>query len=270
MADTEEKEKEKGPEKVDEVLGRVLSAFSESVQGRTPEEEARLTGAEAERLRGQREHNFESSGVPRKYLGVKLSDLRSSPLQLLARSFDGKTVDLCSAADSFISDVESGIPRAFWLCGNSGTGKTTFALAIMRELCRAGVSAAYFKSHRVMQAFEETKYFSSRGRRACDVMDDVCRPRFRVFDEIGRYPVAEWEKFRLFDISNEVYEDGGSSIYISNLSRKELGDFLGSASVDRFRGSSMSLEFDGQSLRGEAGELYTRFGPALWVSAGAA
>ncbi|MBQ3801407.1 MAG: ATP-binding protein [Treponema sp.] len=266
MADIEDKE----PVTADEAFGRVLSAFAESAGKMTSEEEVRLTEAEAGRLRGRREQNFIGSGVPRKYLGVELSEIRSSGLSLCAKDFSGKAVDLYAEADSFIADVVSGVSRALWLCGNSGTGKTTFALAIMRELCRAGVSAAYFKSHRVMQSFEETKYFSSRGRRACDVMDDVCRPRFRVFDEIGRYPVAQWEKFRLFDISNEVYEAGGSSIYISNLSRDELAMFLGAASVDRFRGSSMTLEFDGRSLRGRSGELYTKFGWADMGAAGAA
>ena len=178
----------------------------------------------------------------------------------MMKTKDDKYANFDEVFIPFIADVAKGKPRALWLCGCGGTGKTAVALAVLRELCRAGVSAGYFKMHRVMQDFEETKYFSSRGRRMSDVMDELCRPRFRVIDEIGRYPVAEWEKFRLFDISNEVYEQGGSSIYISNLSRVELGNFLGAACVDRFRGSAMTLEFDGPSFRGDDAELYTEFG----------
>ena len=210
-------------------------------------------------IRKNREDNFRSSGIPRKYLGVELEELRMWSLKLPMTTLDGKDADF-SLFDSFIADVVSGKPRALWLCGNSGTGKTTVALAVLRELCRKGISCAYFKMHRIMQDFEETKYFSSRGRKAGDVMKDLCFPRFRVVDEIGRYPVAEWEKFRMFDISNEVYESGGSSIYISNLYRKELSKFLGSACTDRFRGSAMTLEFGGTTLRGSPGELYTEFG----------
>ena len=241
--------------KLDLVFEDVLSSLGSS----SSEHDAFVDEINEKTIRENRENNFRSSGVPKKYLDVELEELRMSSLKLSMTTLDGKDVDF-SLFDSFIADVVSGKPRALWLCGNSGTGKTTVALAVLRELCRKGISCAYFKMHRIMQDFEETKYFSSRGRKAGDVMKDLCLPRFRVVDEIGRYPVAEWEKFRMFDISNEVYESGGSSIYISNLYRKELSKFLGSACTDRFRGSAMTLEFGGKTLRGSPGELYTEFG----------
>ena len=255
----ETEEEVKKAEDYGKSLDRVFESVLTSLGGSTQEHDLFVDEVNEKMLRENREQNFKSSGIPRKYLDVELEALRLSPQKISMKALSGKSEEF-SVFDTFIADVAAGKPSSLWLCGNSGTGKTTVAIAVLRELCRKGVSCAYFKMHRIMQDFEETKYFSSRGRRAGDVMRDLCFPRFRVIDEIGRYPVAEWEKFRIFDISNEVYESGGSSIYISNLNRNELSKFLGSACTDRFRGSAKSLEFDGQTFRGIPGELYTEFG----------
>lgn len=90
------------------------------------------------------------------------------------------------------------------------------------------------------------------------IMDGICCPRFRVIDEVGRYPDSKTEQFVLYDISNRCYETYGSSIYVTNLSRHETGNFLGGAVIDRFRGIGMTIEFCGKSYRGTEKELYTR------------
>lgn len=247
-----------GFDSLDSVFDRLIASLQRDVSF-SEERDREIDKNEAERLKKLREDNFLYSGIPLKYRHVEYSELAFSPLAFSMKDFKGGRADFREVFGTFLADVKAGRPRALWLCGNGGTGKTAGALAVEHELCRAGISCAYFKMHRIMQQFEETKYFASRGKRAQDVMSEVCGPRFRIIDEIGRFPFPDWEQFRLFDISNEVYENGGSSIYISNLSRKELAAFLGAACTDRFRGMSGSYEFDGVSFRGQAGELYTDF-----------
>lgn len=160
---------------------------------------------------------------------------------------------------NYIDDVAAGKMRFLWLCGNPGTGKTILAVAVIHELCRMGVSCAYFKSHKIMQRLRDAERFSS-GINPKDVLSEIIAGKFRVIDEIGRWPVPEWERFRLFDIINDLYEEYKPAIFISNMSGHDLADFIGTAATDRFRGSGMILEFRGESYRGTKDELYVTNG----------
>lgn len=164
-----------------------------------------------------------------------------------------------SIISKYIDDVANGNMRFLWLCGNPGTGKTILAVAVIHELCRRGFSCAYFKSHKIMQRLRDAERFSS-GINPKDVLSEIIAGKFRVIDEIGRWPVPEWERFRLFDIINDLYEEYKPAIFISNMSGHDLADFIGTAATDRFRGSGMILEFRGESYRGTKDELYVTNG----------
>lgn len=211
---------------------------------------------EAENLRKAREEMYRKSGIAKKFEAVELSDLVRSGIAEM-KDKDGNVITDMRIFNDFINDVAAGKPRALWLCGKYGTGKSVFAAALMRELCRRGVSSAYFKTHEVMQRIDDVKWHLSRETRA-SIMQDLCRPQFRILDEIGRYPDSKWEQFVLFDVTNKCYETYKSSIYISNLTKKELGDFLGGAVTDRFKGFGMTIEFSGASFRGTEKDLYTK------------
>ena len=127
----------------------------------------------------------------------------------------------------------------------------------MRELCRRSISCAYFKSHEIMTRLEDVKWHNSRESRQ-SIEEEVCYPKFRIIDEIGRFPNSEQEKFELFKFTDNCCETFKSAIYISNLNRNELGEFLGKAVTDRFRGIGMTIEFSGKTFRGTDKELYTR------------
>lgn len=212
---------------------------------------------EEERQRNAaREKRYLDTGIEEKLRSVNLSDLTAIGLPEM-KDINGNPVRDTAIFDGFLSDVAAGKPRVLLLLGDYGTGKSTLAAALMRELCRRGVSCAYYKSYEIMQRLEDVKWLLSRETRT-GIMDGICCPRFRVIDEVGRYPDSKTEQFVLYDISNRCYETYGSSIYVTNLSRHEAGNFLGGAVIDRFRGIGMTIEFCGKSFRGTEKELYTR------------
>lgn len=218
--------------------------------------EEEISKIEAEKRREARENSYRRSGIAEKFLKVEFSDLVKNGIAEM-KDKDGNVITDMQIFYDFINDIVAGKPRALWLCGKYGTGKSVFAIAIMHELCRCGVSSAYFKTHEVMQRLDDVKWHLSRETRA-DIIQNLCYPRFRILDEIGRYPDSKWEQFVLFDVTNKCYETFKSSIYISNLTKEELGSFLGGAVTDRFKGFGMTIEFSGKSLRGTEKELYIK------------
>ena len=196
---------------------------------------------------------FNNSGLPTKYRGIKLSEITLDKIVYGPenRSFNSEIVN------QFINDVAEGKSRFLWLCGKPGTGKTTLAAAIVKELCYRQKSSRYFKSHEIMQRLEDSKRYSAK-ENVQMVVKDVVSTSFVVIDEIGRWPITDWEKFRIFEITNQLYENYKSAIFISNMTRVELSSFMGLAAVDRFLEGGKTVDFQGESYRGKNNELYTR------------
>lgn len=259
MIDEQKKDKKKDEEpikKADGVLKNVLADVRLGTDEEIAELDAEIARMETERLKESRESMFLRSGIAEKLKSVNLSELLESGL---AEMKDGKgnPINDIKIFDDFISDIVGGKPRALLIYGEYGTGKSVFTTALMHELCRKGVSCAYYKSHEIMQRLDDVKWHLSRETRA-GIMYEICSPNFRVIDEIGRFPDSKTEQFVLFDVTNRCYETFKSSIFISNLTRNELVNFIGGAVIDRFKGLGMTIEFSGKSFRGSEKELYTK------------
>ena len=221
----------------------------------TDEDEVAIDKFESEQQAQKNEVAFVKSGIAEKYKTTDIADIVNVGLpEMKDNKGSFLTTDII---DSFIADVANGKPRVLFFFGEPGTGKSTMAIAIMHELCRKSVSCAYFKSHEIMQRLDDVKWHCSKETRA-GIVQEVCSPTFRIFDEIGRYPDSKGEQFVLFDMTNRCYETFGSGIYITNLSKSETSEFLGKAVIDRCRGIGMTVEFSGKTLRGSEKELYTK------------
>lgn len=242
--------------RTDETIKNILSGITVVSDEEAAERDRQILEIEAENLRKAREEMYQKSGIADKFAAVELSDLVETGI---AEMKDGKGNVIADLRflDDFISDIEDGKPRVLLVFGGYGTGKSVFASAVMHELCKRGISSAYYKSHEVMQRLDDVKWHCSRESRQ-GIINEICNPRFRVIDEIGRYPDSKNEQFVLFDIANKCYEAYKSLIYVSNLTKKEFGEFMGGAVIDRFKGFGMTIEFSGKSLRGTEEELYTK------------
>lgn len=250
-------EKKKDPIKtVPQVFNSVFAGIRVCSDEEIAERDEEIRREEEARRRESREAMFKNSGIAEKFMRVELKDILQSGIAEM-KDKDGKIITDMSIFDKFITDIAEGKPRGLWLCGKYGTGKSVFAIALMHELCRRGVSCSYFKTHEVMQRIDDVKWHLSHETRA-GIIKELCSSEFRILDEIGRYPDSKWEQFVLFDVTNKCYESYKSMLYISNLTRNELGEFMGGAATDRFKGLGMTIEFSGKSFRGSSNELYTK------------
>lgn len=248
---------EKKPDfvKADEAVKNVLAGITVVPDEEAAERDMQIRKMESENLRKAREEMYQKSGIAEKFSKVEFSDLLKSGLAEM-KDNKGNIIDL-EFLNDFISDIAQGKPRALLVFGEYGTGKSVFAASIMHELCRQGISSAYYKAHEVMQRLDDVKWHCSHESRK-EIINEICTPGFRVIDEIGRYPDSKNEQFVLFDITNKCYETYKSSVYISNLPKREFGEFMGRAVLDRFKGFGMTIEFSGKSFRGSDKELYTK------------
>ena len=242
--------------KLDNAFSKIINSMSIISNEEAKKRDEEIKKYEAENLRKARESMYRNCGIAEKFENVELYDLVKSGIAEM-RDKDGKLITDIKVFEDFIADIAKGKPRALLVFGDYGTGKSVFSVGILHELCRKGVSSGYFKAHEVMQRIDDAKWHCSNESRK-GIINEICSPQFRVIDEIGRYPDSKNEQFVLFDVTNRCYENYKSSIYISNLTKKELAEFMGGAVIDRFKGFGMTIEFSGKSFRGTEKELYIK------------
>lgn len=210
---------------------------------------------DAQMRRDTIESLYRHCGVLRRHYKVELKEIAESGLPQMIDAA-GKTVGK-KDVDAFIDAVVQGkTGQSMWFCGRPGTGKTTLACAILHEIIRRGGSGKYYKVPDIMTRMDDARTRASKETRK-GIIDEVGGSEFLVLDEIARCQTQEGEKNMLFQVIDHIYDTFHSGIYITNLSREELSQYLGSAASDRFRGQGMSVEFNGREFRGTQGELFT-------------
>ena len=198
-------------------------------------EDSQLVEEEKKAERVARISKYKNSGFPEKFNGVQLDELNEKQKE---------------TANLFLEKTRSGKSSSLWLCGYAGTGKTCLASAIAKETALDGKNVKYIKSHLLIEKLKKNQIPID------NVLYELKSNSLVVIDEVGRYPVPEWESYYLFLIMDELYNLGISVIMISNMDKEKLGGLLGNACVDRFRGLAKSVEFTGKSYRGTDNELY--------------
>ena len=129
-------------------------------------------------------------------------------------------------------------PRIF--CGTPGTGKTHLACAIIAAALRAGKASKY------LTASDIARSVRSSYSRGAEVTEEVILARnvrvpFLVIDEVGIGLGSAHEIAMIHDTITKRYEAMAPTLIISNLSQKELADYLGERIMDRFREDNAQL-----------------------------
>lgn len=160
-----------------------------------------------------------------------------------------QTSSIATIAKKYCSDFESRLQVGSNLLfhGNIGTGKTFFAISILKQAVISGYSTKYvemptlfrfIKSQFKYPDFDEQKY-----------IDDLSKPNFLVIDELGIGYGSDFEKGFIFSLINQRYNMMKPIIAISNLGIEDLKQSIGARVVDRLTDKSITCEFNWQSLR---------------------
>lgn len=200
-------------------------------QMQAPVSEEMIRAREAQEKEELKQKLFEESGVGKRYWHLTPNDYQETP--------DNK------ANRQAIADYITGKSKDnLWLVGAAGTGKTMLGAMIVREL-----GGKYIKSYQLINDVLRAGSYSA-SESVNQLVNRLARYSRLVIDEVGKSGNKDTEVNILWQLLNERYENEVPTVMISNLSKTELANYLGSHIVDRFAGSTKALEFTGKSWRG--------------------
>ena len=145
----------------------------------------------------------------------------------------------------FVENVRNRKGGFLIINGMVGTGKTSAAAAVMNEL----LMGTYLDMPELELKLNTADRYNSDENRE-QFLHKLSRCELLVLDEIGRFPERrQTEQPVLFYLLNRRFQNKRPTIVITNMSAKELADFLGQALIDRIRSNRIRIELNGKSLR---------------------
>lgn len=193
--------------------------------------EEEVKAAEDRERAERKQKSFESSGVGKRYWNYSLDDYVVTD--------DNR--DCFEAVKNYIKD---GGKQNLWLVGDTGTGKTMLGAMIVKEL-----GGHYAKAYQLVNDAAKAQSYSSAVS-LNQLIVNWSNIKVLVIDEVGKGFNKDLELNILWQLLNERYEREVGTVLISNLSKMELANYLGSHLTDRFADGCRALEFKGKSMRG--------------------
>ena len=223
-------------------MGRVMSTRCPLCEKEEENKEIELEKKdEAERKEQERINNMIKTGIPKRYWDKRLDDYVATTLE---------TREVLHLSNQYSQNqeqvIEKGTSIIFY--GKPGTGKTHLAVGILHEWRS---SKRYINARALTRAIRET--YGDNRKKEQDVIDEFAKYGLLVIDEIGKQFMTDNERFAMFDIINERYNNTMPTILISNMSLKDMQEFLGEDTIDRIReGGGRAVKFNWESARKEA------------------
>lgn len=150
-------------------------------------------------------------------------------------------------SENIMENIKKG--NGLFLCGTYGTGKTHLAISILKELIKKNGVGVYVKTMSMLRDIRSSYQRESKHTEQ-QIIDKYVYKGLLVLDEVGVQYGTENEKLLIFDVINGRYENYKPTIIISNLSVKEVKEYLSERVFDRLRGDKESLViFDWESHR---------------------
>ncbi len=176
------------------------------------------------------------------------------PQRFMARTLDNYRADLPGQqaalrvareyAEHFDDCLASG--RSLVFCGTAGTGKTHLAVGIAKRVIDMGKSATFTTAMDAIRRVRET-YRKGSEKTERQVIEEFALADLTIIDEVGSQLGTDAEKVTLFDLINARYERERPMIVMSNLTLKEVEQYMGTRAFDRLRengGQAVTFTWD--------------------------
>ena len=160
--------------------------------------------------------------------------------------------NILSYTREFAEDFARHRKAGTWLLfvGNTGTGKGHLCAAIINRIVRAGYSALFTKTPRLLREIKDTFQRDSEVTQS-EILRRMTALDLLVIDEVGVQFGTDTERMILYEVLDLRYEEMRPVILTSNVRNlKTLEKLLGERIIDRlFEGESKILFFDWESYR---------------------
>jgi DNA replication protein DnaC len=166
-----------------------------------------------------------NSVIPARYRGVSFDRPPISGIDSV----------VVNAIRDFVQDLDRSLAegRGVWLMGDTGTGKTSLAMLVSKELLSRGRTAAIYSLPKLLGRIRST-YDSDPGDESyADFFERLCEVDMLHLEDLGTEKRTEWVLEQLYALINERYERQKSVMVTTNFDQAELEEQLGDRIVSR-------------------------------------
>lgn len=193
-----------------------------------------------------KQKNIESqlgrAGIPKRFIKKNFDNYQAST----QAQVKNKKI-MMAYAERFPRVFENG--TCFLMVGNSGTGKTHLAVAVLNEVSKKNYSVIFTSTAEILRRLRGS--YGQTDETESDIYELYTAPDLIVIDEVGvAIGDAEKRKAMLFDLINARYNELKPTILIGNLTAAEMEQYLGTRIFDRMKeNNGFVLPFEWQSHR---------------------
>lgn len=134
------------------------------------------------------------------------------------------------------------------LIGTRGTGKTQIACELIRENAKRGRTSRFALAMDIFLAIRAS-YRKDSTTDEARVVDEFCKPRLLVIDEIQERAESAFEDRILTHIINHRYNDEKDTLLIGNIKAEEFNKAMGASIVSRLNETGGLITCDWESYR---------------------
>jgi DNA replication protein DnaC len=189
-----------------------------------PEDVARPCDCREDRLRRARTRGI-ASVIPAKYRGVSFDRPPVTEIEpMVVRVVRSYTEDLDANLDA---------GRGLWLMGDTGTGKTTLAMLISKQVLASGRAVAIYSLPKLLARIRRTYDAEPGGESYLALFEQLTSVDLLHIDDLGAEKSSDWVLEQLYALINERYEAQRSILVTTNLDQAALEEQIGPRTVSR-------------------------------------
>jgi DNA replication protein DnaC len=141
-----------------------------------------------------------------------------------------------------IEKIKQAWNKNLFIIGKNGTGKTHFAMCLVKD------GATYCKAAELFRTVREDLSIEQ------ETIDNYGTCKLLVLDETGRQKGTDFERNLLFEIIDKRWNYMLPTTIIGNIGKKEIAELYGTAALDRLRPEIIELNWESKRRNENQGE----------------
>ncbi|MBK8293817.1 MAG: ATP-binding protein [Solirubrobacterales bacterium] len=133
--------------------------------------------------------------------------------------------------DSMDTHLDKG--TGLWFEGGIGTGKTTLAMLMSKEVLKRGHSVAIYSCPKLLARIRETFNAGIGEETYSELFERLCEVDLLHVDDLGAEKQTEWVLEQLYSLINERYEREKPMVVTTNFDLTKLEEQIGPRTVSR-------------------------------------